>query len=99
MLEKLPVCKLSKENCFIRAVVEENWYFAKLHLDTAPQRVNTATKSGGVTALMKFGHVAEYAQYLLQLGANVNAQDTHGDSVLIHVVKHKYVEPEELTSM
>jgi ankyrin repeat protein len=82
-----PPCSLSTDKCYELAVEERNWYLTKLHLDTAPQRVNTPAESEEVTALMQFGHKTEYAQYLLNLGADVNAHNTHGDSVLMHIIK------------
>jgi ankyrin repeat protein len=92
--QERPPCSLSRNKCYELAVKEENWYITKLHLKEAPQRVNTSAGRVGVTALMNFGHKAEYAQYLLNLGADVNAQDKHGDSVLMNVVKHYFVETE-----
>jgi hypothetical protein len=56
MLENLPLCKLSRAKCYELAVQAGNWNLTKLHLDTAPQRVNMATGSDKVTALMMFGH-------------------------------------------
>jgi ankyrin repeat protein len=86
-------CTLLRDKCYELAVEQENWYLTKLHLDTAPQRVNTPIGSEGITALMQFGHISIRAQYLLKLGADVNAQDRLGDSVLMRLVKHKHVEP------
>jgi ankyrin repeat protein len=85
-----PPCTLPRDKCYELAVKEKNWYLTKLHLDTAPQ----PTGREGVTALMQFGYKAEYAQYLLNLGADVNAQNTQGDSVLMHLMKYSIVEPE-----
>jgi ankyrin repeat protein len=58
--------------------------------------VNNTFGEDRVTALMKFGHTSEHAQFLLSLRSDVNTKNIWGTPALVYVVSHKDVQPESV---